>query len=99
MNIRIYGKQYRFIDRFTTFNKFTFQTKLSKLEKLSDIRLPYEQSYKEGKSIEENRMAIENRKERFFSELSDYIAKVFGVGENVSNIINHIKILSKLTDK
>lgn len=78
MNIRIYGKQYGF----TKFKKFTFQTELSKLENLSGIRLPIEPSYKEGESIEEHMIAIENCKERFFSELSDYLAKVFCAGEN-----------------
>jgi len=78
MNIRIYGKQYGS----RKFKKFTFQTELNKLEKFSGIRLPDEQSYKEGESIEEHMMAIENCKERFFSELSDYLAKVFSVGEN-----------------
>lgn len=77
MNIRIYGKQYGS----RKFKKFTFQTELSKLERLSGIRLP-DPSYKEGESIEEHMMAIENCKERFFSELSDYLAKVFDVGEN-----------------
>lgn len=77
-----------FCERYTTENgsvktkDFAFDTEVCELERLSGIRLISTPSRKEGESLEEYMSAIEDEKERFFSELDVYIAKVYGINDN-----------------
>jgi hypothetical protein len=82
MRIRILGEQHTAETGSVKTKEFTFETEVDKLERLSGIRLMEMPSRKEGESLEEHMMAIEDEKERFFSELDAYIAKVFGIMEN-----------------
>jgi hypothetical protein len=84
MNIRIFGEQRTTVNGSVEIKEFSFSTSLDKLERLSGIRLMEMPTRKEGESLEEHMLAIEDEKERLFSELDDYIAKVFGVMDNES---------------
>lgn len=80
--IIIYGRQYTGETRSANIQEFAFETEVGKLERLSGIRMMEIPPLKEGESLEEHMMAIEDEKERFFSDLDAYIAKVFGIMEN-----------------
>ena len=84
MRIRIFGEQYTAEtgSRSVKSKKFTLDTEICKLERLSGIRMIDMPSCKEGESLEEYMLALEDEKERFFSELDAYIAKVSGIMEN-----------------